>query len=70
MPPDAKLKSLLQCALTKMYFIFVLAVLEYVVYFFSNNISEASEKGVYYFVGFQLAGNPEWIQKAGTIRIN
>jgi hypothetical protein len=34
------------------------------------NISETSEKGVYYFVGFQLAGNPEWIQAAGTIRIN
>jgi hypothetical protein len=34
------------------------------------DISESSEKGVYYFVGFQLAGNPEWIQAAGTIRIN
>jgi hypothetical protein len=34
------------------------------------NISETSEKGVYYFVGFQLAGNPVWIQAAGTIRIN
>src|SRR5436190_5665664 len=30
-------KILLQCALTKMYFIFVLAILEYVVYFVSNN---------------------------------
>src|SRR5262249_18170680 len=37
MPPNAKPKILLQCALTKMYFIFVLAVVEYVVYFVSNN---------------------------------
>ena len=34
------------------------------------NISEASEKGVYYFVGFQVAGTPEWVQAAGTIRVN
>jgi len=36
----------------------------------SLNVSEASEKGVYYFVGFQVAGTPEWVQAAGTIRVN
>jgi hypothetical protein len=33
-------------------------------------ISEASEKGLYHFVGFQVAGTPEWVQAAGTIRVN
>jgi len=34
------------------------------------NISESSEKGVYYFVGFQLAGTTEWVQAAGSIRVD
>jgi hypothetical protein len=34
------------------------------------NVSENSEKGLYHFVGFQVAGTPGWVQAAGTIRVN
>jgi hypothetical protein len=36
----------------------------------SLNVSENSKKGLYHFVGFQVAGNPEWVQAAGTIRVD
>jgi hypothetical protein len=34
------------------------------------DVSPASERGLYHFVGFQVAGTSEWIQAAGTIRVN
>ncbi len=34
------------------------------------NTSEKTERGLYRFVGFQVAGTPEWVQTAGTIQVN
>jgi hypothetical protein len=34
------------------------------------NISDKTEKGVYRFVGFQLAGTPDWVQAAATIQVH
>ena len=36
----------------------------------SLNVSGTSKKGLYRFVGYQIAGTPEWVQAAGTIRVD
>jgi hypothetical protein len=36
----------------------------------SFNVSQATQKGLYRFVGFRMPGTSDWIQAAGTIQIN